>query len=254
MTENLLENNIIEKNILTELNINIDHIATIRNARGGVEPDPILGALECIQAGADGIVCHLREDRRHIKDNDVIRLRELNTRLDLEMATSKDVIDLAFKVKPDLVTIVPEKREELTTEGGLNTQFKQNELKELTKRFKDLGIIVSLFIEPEKEKINDTLEIGADMVEFHTGHYSNDYPNNLGSHLSKIKEAILYAKINNLRIAAGHGLNYQNTESIASIKGIDELSIGHSIISRAVFVGLHNAVKEMKEIIKNANN
>lgn len=238
---------------MIELNVNIDHIATVRNARGGNQPDPFYGAMECIKAGADGIVCHLREDRRHIRDNDVIKLRELHTRLDLEMATSDDVVDLAFKVKPDLVTIVPEKREELTTEGGLNTNYTRQELTELTKKFRDLGITVSLFIEPEVDKINDTLEIGADMVEFHTGHYANDFPNNVTSHLAKLNEAVRYAKLNKLRVAAGHGLNYENTELVASINDIDELSIGHSIISKAVFVGLFNAVSEMKEIIKNAN-
>lgn len=236
---------------MIELNINIDHVATVRNARGGVEPDPFLAAEISIKNGADGIVCHLREDRRHIKDNDVIKLRELNTRLDLEMATSSDIVDLALRIKPDLVTIVPEKREELTTEGGLNTKFKLNELKELTKRFHDKDIIVSLFIEPNIDNINDSLEIDADMVEFHTGHYANDI-NNKEHHISIIKKAVDYAKSNDLRIAAGHGLDYRNTKDISKIDGIDELSIGHSVISHSIYVGLAQAVREMKDIIINA--
>jgi len=236
---------------LIELNINIDHVATVRNARGEVEPDPFNAALLSINNGADGIVCHLREDRRHIKDNDVIKLRELDTRLDLEMATSEDIVKLALEVKPDLVTIVPEKREELTTEGGLNTSFKLNELKILTERFHDKGIIVSLFIEPNIININDTLEIKADMVEFHTGHYANE-THNKDYHLDLIKKSVDYAKKNNLRVAAGHGLDYNNTSEIAKIKGIDELSIGHSVISKSIFVGIPTAVKQMKDIIIDA--
>ncbi len=237
---------------MIELNVNIDHVATVRNARGGVEPNPFAIAKLSIDNGAEGIVCHLREDRRHIKDADVFKLSELDTRLDLEMAVSPDVVELALKVKPELVTIVPEKREELTTEGGLNTQYKQNELKELIKRFHDRGIIVSLFIEPSIDTINDSLEMNADMVEFHTGHYANEYLINKDYHLNLIKYAVQYAKSNNLRIAAGHGLDYINTTEIAKIKGIDELSIGHSIISKSIYIGIEKAVRDMKEIIKNA--
>lgn len=237
---------------MIDLNINIDHIATLRNARGGFEPDPILGTIECLSAGADGIVCHLREDRRHIKDNDVFKLRELDTRLDLEMAVSDDIIALAFKVKPELVTIVPEKREELTTEGGLLITPRKEFLKDLTARFHDKDILVSLFIEPDINIIDECLEIGIEMVEFHTGHYANEYPNNLNANLAKIKKAIDYAKSNEMRVCAGHGLNYENTTEIASLSGIDELSIGHSIISKSIFTGISSAVKEMKGIIKNA--
>ena len=237
---------------MIDLNINIDHIATLRNARGGFEPDPILGAIESINAGADGIVCHLREDRRHIRDEDVIKLRELDTRLDLEMAVSNDIIELAFKVKPELVTIVPEKREELTTEGGLLIAPRKEFLKDLKNKFHDKDILVSLFVEPDIDIIDQCLDIGIEMLEFHTGHYANEYPKNLEVNLAQIKKAIDYAKSNGLRVCAGHGLNYTNTTEIAAIKGIDELSIGHSIISKSIFVGISSAVKEMKGIIENA--
>ena len=237
---------------MIELNVNIDHVATVRNARGGFEPSPFHIAKMAIENGAEGIVCHLREDRRHIKDDDVFKLRELDTRLDLEMATAPDVVELAFRVKPDLVTIVPEKREELTTEGGLNTKYKQYELSELIKRFRDNGIIVSLFIEPNIDNINDSLELKADMVEFHTGHYANEYSTQKERHLKLISQAVDYAKENNLRIAAGHGLDYNNTFEIAKLNGIDELSIGHSIISKSIYVGIEKAVRDMKEIIRNA--
>ncbi len=234
-----------------ELNVNIDHIATIRQARGGKEPDPIAAAVICELAGANGIVCHLREDRRHINDRDVELLRQIvQTKLDLEMANNEEIIQIALKVKPDMVTIVPEKRMELTTEGGLDVITNSQSLRILVERMHERGIIVSFFVEPDKDQIYSAKECGADMVELHTGKYSNlVIASERIIELQKICESAVYAKNLGLKVAAGHGLNYQNVAPICKIDSISELSIGHSIISRAALVGLERAVREMKEII-----
>lgn len=237
------------------LNVNIDHIATIRQARGGKEPDPVTGALIAEVAGAKGIVCHLREDRRHINDRDLRLLRELiQTKLDLEMGSVEEIIKIALATKPELVTIVPEKRQELTTEGGLDVASDIERFKALVDRMHSKEIEVSFFIEPDFKQIESALKAGADIVELHTGSFANA-PNSeiYKIELKKIIQSAKFAKDAGLKVAAGHGLNYVNSYDIALIKEIDELSIGHSIISRAVLVGLERAVKEMIEIINFGN-
>ncbi len=236
------------------LNVNVDHIATIRQARGGNEPDPVAAAIICELAGARGIVCHLREDRRHIQDRDVELLRRVvSTKLDLEMAAVDEIIQIALKIKPDMVTIVPEKRMELTTEGGLDVAMDVPKYEELVKVMHNAGIEVSFFIEPNFEQIDAALKAGADIVELHTGVYANlKEEKEIHNELRRIKEASKYSKSNGLKVAAGHGLNYFNVVPISRIDFIDELSIGHSIISRAAFVGLEKAVREMIELINSA--
>ncbi len=234
------------------LSINIDHIATIRNARGGTEPDPIAAAKICERAGADGIVVHLREDRRHIKDHDVRELREtVTTKLDLEMGANEDIVLIALDIVPDLITLVPEKRQELTTEGGLDVVAQQENLRSVIERFHEKRIPVSLFIYPEKSQIDASKQIGADMIELHTGEYS-DAANTAERERSfkRIQDSATYGKSIGLGVNAGHGLNYINVARVAGIQAIDEMSIGHSIISRAAFVGLDRAVQEMIALVK----
>lgn len=233
------------------LNVNIDHVATLRQARGGVEPEPITAALIAELAGATGIVCHLREDRRHINDRDLKLLRSLiQTKLDLEMAATPEIIQIAIDTKPDLVTIVPEKRQELTTEGGLDLTQDTEKFEELCNKMHKNGIEVSFFVEPDKNLIQIAKDISADMVELHTGVYANAKTEKEKLiELEKIQTAAEFASKLGLKVAAGHGLNYFNTPPIAAIKYINELSIGHSIISRAIFVGIESAVKEMIELI-----
>ncbi len=237
---------------MMELNINIDHVATLRNARGGNDPDLLRAAEIVLATDSAGIVIHLREDRRHIKDADVYAIRKIcNKKLDLEMANAPEIVDIALNVMPDLITLVPEKREELTTEGGLNIQKYATELEKTINRMHAQNIKVSLFVEPEEATINLCHKIGADMVELHTGKYANLCPaNQFANELSAIKSATAQAKSLGMRVAAGHGLNLENTKEIASITGIDEVSIGHSIIARAVFIGLQAAINEMLELIQ----
>lgn len=234
------------------LSINIDHIATLRNARGGADPDPITAAAVCEKAGAEGIVVHLREDRRHIRDNDVYLLRKsLKTTFDLEMGANEEIIAIALKVVPDLITLVPEKRMELTTEGGLDVVLQKNHLKTVIDRFHQKNIPVSLFVNPEKNQIEASKEIGADMIELHTGEYSEAKENdNIQRFLLELRNGAEYGKSIGLRVNAGHGLNYTNVVPVAKISAIDEMSIGHSIISRATIVGLHQAVQEMLALVK----
>jgi pyridoxine 5-phosphate synthase len=232
------------------LNVNIDHIATLRNARGGAEPEPITAALMAELAGATGIVCHLREDRRHINDRDVYLLRKLvTTKLDLEMAATDEIIGIALDVVPELVTIVPEKRKELTTEGGLNVAGDILRFTELCGNMHLKCIEVSFFIEPDFAQIEAAAKCGADMVELHTGIYSNAKGEEMAEELIRVEKAAYFAKGMDLKVAAGHGLNYLNTKPISRIKAIDELSIGHSIIARASLLGLDEAVKKMLSII-----
>ncbi|MEJ5286491.1 MAG: Pyridoxine 5'-phosphate synthase [Candidatus Kapaibacterium sp.] len=239
---------------MVTLNVNVDHIATLRQARGGNEPDPVAAAVICELAGANGIVCHLREDRRHIQDRDVELLRQVvSTKLDLEMAAVEEIINIALRIKPDLVTIVPEKRMELTTEGGLDVAKDIPRFKELVARMHQSGIEVSFFIEPELKQIDAVLETGAEIVELHTGVYSNLRDiKQIKLELERLKKAADYAKNSGLRVVAGHGLNYRNVFDICLISSIEELSIGHSIISRAAFVGLERAVREMIDAINYA--
>ena len=232
------------------LNVNIDHVATLRKARGGFEPDPVTAALKAELAGATGIVCHLREDRRHLTDRDLRILREvIQTKLDLEMAANDDIIKIALATKPDLVTIVPEKRQELTTEGGLNVLAELERHRELVKKMHDKDIEVSYFIEPDKDQIDACKEIGADMVELHTGTYSNADKSNINNEIEKIKFGAKYAFNAGLMIAGGHGLNYVNVRPLCKITEFKEFSIGHSIIAHSVYTGIELAVREMIEII-----
>ena len=235
-----------------KLSINIDHIATLRNARGGVEPNPILASQIAERAGADGIVCHLREDRRHIRDKDVQRLRaSITTKLDLEMSAVPEIVAVAKRIKPELVTLVPERREELTTEGGLDVARLRRSLSRTIEELHGKNILVSLFVDPLKAQIDIAKEIGADMIELHTGEYA-DATTALQRerHLRKIKAMALYGKKIGLTVNAGHGLNYENIQPIMEISEIEEVSIGHAVVARAMWVGLENAVKEMADLVK----
>lgn len=233
---------------MPKLCINIDHIATVREARKTTEPDPILAARLAIEGGADGITVHLREDRRHINDRDVLLLSQnvKNVLFTLEMAATDEMLEISSKIKPGLVTLVPEKRQELTTEGGLNVIGQRKYLIEYLQKLHKNNLTVSIFINGDKEQIKTAKEIGADFVEIHTGPYAEN-PNE--KELGIVRGAVSYAQSLGLKTNAGHGLNYQNTAPIANIKGIEQLHIGHSIISRAVMVGIKEAVREMKEII-----
>ena len=234
------------------LAVNIDHIATLRNARNEFEPDPVAAALLAEKSGAAGIVCHLREDRRHIRDNDLQRLRQaVTTKLDLEMAMTQEMQHIALQTKPELITLVPEKREELTTEGGFNITTHYNTLVEFLKPFKAAGIESSIFIEPDQKAIDLAAEAGADIVELHTGSYAlktNDEERAL--ELQRIHDAATYAKSIGLKVVAGHGLNYLNIAPFTAISEIEEVSIGHAIIARAVLTGLDKAIRELLRIIQ----
>jgi pyridoxine 5-phosphate synthase len=234
--------------------INIDHIATLRQARKESEPDPVTAAGICELAGAEGIVCHLREDRRHIIDRDLRLLKEVvKTKLDLEMAATDEMIKIARLIKPEMVTLVPEKREEVTTEGGLNIAASKDKISNAVDSIKEAGVMVSIFIDPQPENVDLALEAGADMVEIHTGQYANAKKiSDKIIEIEKIRQIALMAKELGIGVNAGHGLNYLNIVPIANIEDIDEVSIGHAIISRAVFTGLQKAVEDMLEIIRRA--
>jgi pyridoxine 5-phosphate synthase len=237
---------------MPRLGVNIDHVATVRQARGVMYPDPIAAAGIVELAGADGVVCHLREDRRHMQDRDLRLLREIiQTRLNLEMAATEEMIRIALTTKPDIVTLVPEKREELTTEGGLDVIKFFQSLKKGIQRLQKGGIPVSLFVDARKDQIKASEEVGANSIEIHTGHYCDaKTPAEADEELKKILDAVGEATHRNLQIAAGHGLNYVNVQRIAEVREIEELNIGHSIIARAVLVGLDRAVREMIALIK----
>lgn len=233
------------------LGINIDHIATLRNARGGAEPSLIECAKLCQEVGVDGITTHLREDRRHIKDADVWALKEiLTTRLNLEMAMTEEMQSIAIELKPAACCIVPEKREELTTEGGLDVDSQLEKAIDFIKPLRASNIAVSLFIDPNIKQVTASYKAGAEFIELHTGAYSEAFgtPQEEIEFL-KLKEAAIFAHSLGLKVNAGHGLNYQNVSRMNEIPKLVELNIGHSIISRAVFVGIKNAVTEMKELI-----
>jgi pyridoxine 5-phosphate synthase len=235
------------------LGVNVDHVATIRQARMGIEPDPVMAATLAILGGADGITVHLREDRRHIQDRDLRLLKEfVPVELNLEMAATKEMISIAISTKPDLVTLVPEKRQELTTEGGLDVKSQKKYLQEAIKKIKKAGIPVSLFINPDIDDVNVSGQVGADMVEIHTGMYANAKGQKQEKELSRVVRAIQSGLHSGLLVNAGHGLNYFNVSRIASIQGLRGLYIGHSIISRAVLVGMKRAVRELKDLIKEA--
>ncbi|OIN26081.1 pyridoxine 5'-phosphate synthase [Vibrio barjaei] len=236
------------------LGINIDHIATLRNARGTKYPDPVHAAEIAERAGADGITIHLREDRRHILDRDVRILREtLQTRMNLEMAVTDEMIDIALKTKPEFVCLVPEKREELTTEGGLDVKGQLEKIKAATEKLSAAGIKVSLFIDADREQIDAAKAAGAPFVELHTGHYADaETEEDQQDELKKIAAGASYAADIGITVNAGHGLTYHNVAPIAALPEIYELNIGHSIIGRAVFDGLHKAVADMKAVMESA--
>lgn len=235
------------------LGVNVDHIATLRQARLGIEPEPAMAATLAMLGGADGITVHLREDRRHINDRDLDLLNNIvPVELNLEMAATGEMLRIALKKRPDLVTLVPEKRNELTTEGGLDVKMNRKKIKSTVKTLKDSGIMVSLFINPVEEDIEIAKETGADMVEIHTGGYSNEKGEQQEKELIRVIRSVRKAIDIGLKANAGHGLNYANVSKVAEIEGIRGLYIGHSIISRAVLVGIERAVREMKELINNA--
>jgi len=232
------------------LGVNVDHVATLRQARLGTDPEPVMAATLAILGGADGITIHLREDRRHINDRDLDLMKSfVPVELNLEMAATAEMLRIAIKKKPDLVTIVPEKRKELTTEGGLDVKSNNKALKEAVKRLKGNGIKVSLFINPAESDIGLSKETGADMVEIHTGAYANEKGVARENELFRVQKAVLKARELGLVVNAGHGLNYQNVSGIAEIEGVRGLYIGHSIISRSVLIGIERAVREMKDLI-----
>ncbi len=236
------------------LGVNVDHVATVRQARKTFEPDPVMAATLAILGGADGITLHLREDRRHICDRDLRLLREMvPCELNLEMAATDEMISIACEIGPDLVTLVPEKRQELTTEGGLDVAGRKEHLREAVGRIRDAGIPVSLFINPVMSDAELSKDIGVDMVEIHTGLYANSRGKAQEDELLRVMQAVRAACDARLLVNAGHGLNYYNVMKIAAISEIRGLYIGHSIVSRAVLVGMKLAVQEMKSLIREAN-
>ncbi len=235
------------------LGVNIDHVATLRQARGIDFPDPTDIALLAEKAGADYITLHLREDRRHIQDFDVAHMhRRLTTYMNLEIAVTREMLDIAARVKPRDVCFVPEKRQELTTEGGLNVCEQKQRIGDACKELEDAGIRVSLFIDADPEQIDAAKEIGARTVEIHTGHYANAAAADKNSEANKLLSAFQYAKDLGLIVNAGHGLNYENVHPIAASSAVSEFNIGHSIISRALYVGIEKAVHDMKRILTEA--
>lgn len=237
---------------MAKLGVNVDHVATIRQARGGSEPDPVAAAAIAELAGADGITIHLREDRRHIQERDVILLRKtIQTRLNLEMAPTDDMVGIALKVLPDAVTLVPEKREELTTEGGLDVSLHRLLIKKQVELLRQGGITVSLFVDPDIEQIKMSHRVGADFIEIHTGTYCDAKKAEMRkSELAKIETGIRAGRKLGLGVNAGHGLDYWNVRDVVALGGVDEFNIGHSIISRAVLVGMDRAVREMAALVR----
>jgi pyridoxine 5-phosphate synthase len=237
---------------MVKLGVNIDHVATLREARKTHEPDPVRAAILCLEAGCDSIVCHLREDRRHINEEDVKRLRlAVKKRLNLEMSIAKEIVGIACKVRPDQATLVPERRREVTTEGGIDVARQEKHVKDIVGRLMDKGIRVSLFINPDRRQIDASLRTGAGIIELHTGEYANAKNSKEEAlEFKRLGTACRYALDQGLEVNAGHGLCYENVSRIARIDGMHELNIGHSIISRAVFMGLENAVKDMISLIR----
>lgn len=237
---------------MARLAVNVDHVATVRQARGIAIPDPVEAAVLCEHAGADGIVVHLREDRRHIQDRDVRMLRELvKTKLNLEMAATPEIIAIAREVGPEVVTLVPEKRQELTTEGGLDVKGNLRALEMAINEVRDAGIRVSCFVDPDISQIKASIDAGADIVEIHTGAYAEaEDEESAGIELEKISKVAGFAAKGGLKVSAGHGLNYWNARAVAEIPEVEELSIGHAIIARAIMVGLTRAVEEMVMLVE----
>lgn len=236
---------------MIKLGVNIDHVATIRQARKTFEPDPVTAAALAILGGADVITVHLREDRRHIQDRDVRLLREMvGIKFNLEMSIAKEIVRIAMEIKPEQVTLVPERRQEITTEGGLDVVSHKKMLLEIIRRFREAGILVSLFIDAEEEQIAASKDVDAQFIELHTGNYAlakDDVTR--GKMIEKLRKGVSFAQKLGLRVNAGHGLTYHNTGSIVESLDVEELHIGHSIVSRSVFVGIQRAVSEMKDLI-----
>lgn len=237
-----------------KLGVNIDHIATLRQARRTVYPDPIAAALEAEEAGADSITLHLREDRRHIQDADVLKLREVvRTKMNLEMAVTDEMVGIAARVGPEDCCLVPERREELTTEGGLDVAGQLDRVSAACARLAAHGVRVSLFIDPDPRQIEAAARTAAPVIEIHTGHFADAHsPLTEQQELARIEKAVALGLDLGLQVNAGHGLHYENVRVVAGIPGVAELNIGHSIVSRAVFVGLRQAVREMKTLIRQA--
>jgi pyridoxine 5-phosphate synthase len=237
---------------MPRLGVNIDHVATLREVRKGIEPEPAFAALICEAAGAQAIVAHLREDRRHIKEKDLYILKEVvKTKLNLEMSIASEIVEIACRLKPDQATLVPEKRQELTTEGGLDVISNFKKIKQALGQLEKKHIPVSLFIDPDKKQIEAAKKVGAGIIELHTGRYADAKDKNeQEKYFKEIQTATHYAKNKGLHVFAGHGLNYYNVTRVAKIKEIEELNIGYSIVCRAVLVGLDRAVREMKALIK----
>ena len=242
---------------MLKLGVNIDHVATIREARyrgtGRGEPDPVAAALACEAGGAHGITAHLREDRRHIQDRDVWKLREvIKTRLNLEMANAPEIVEIALKLKPDIICLVPERRQEVTTEGGLDVSGNVKALSETCKRMKDRGIEVSLFIAPDAEQIAAAAKTGAQFIELHTGAFAEHFDTGAGRkhELDRLIKGATQAHELGLKVNAGHGLNYENLPTLHQVPHLVELNIGHSIVSRAISVGMTEAVKEMLALMR----
>ncbi|OSN07807.1 pyridoxine 5'-phosphate synthase [Lonsdalea iberica] len=236
------------------LGVNIDHIATLRNARGTAYPDPVQAAFIAEQAGADGITVHLREDRRHITDRDVRLLRQtIQTRMNLEMAVTDEMVAIACELKPHFCCLVPEKRQEVTTEGGLDVAGQQEKMQDAVKKLKAAGINVSLFIDPDRTQIDAAVACAAPYIELHTGAYADADGDEARQHeFERIRDAATYAAAKGIRVNAGHGLTYHNVQPIAALPEMHELNIGHSIIGRAVMSGLPAAVAEMKSLMREA--
>ncbi|MGE0708910.1 MAG: pyridoxine 5'-phosphate synthase [Planctomycetota bacterium] len=238
---------------MIRLGVNVDHVATIRQARRGREPDPVTAAHEAELGGADQITLHLREDRRHIQDRDLRLLRaSAQTPLNLELAAALEVVAIALEVRPDQVTLVPERREEVTTEGGLDVAGQLARLTELTRRFQDAGVAVSFFVDPDLRQVEASRAAGATHVELHTGAYAEARGAAQAAELERLRAAGAAAVGHGLHLALGHGLDYRNVQAVCRIAGVEELNIGHSIVSRAVHVGIREAVREMKRLIREA--
>jgi pyridoxine 5-phosphate synthase len=244
-----------------ELGVNVDHVATVRQARRTYEPDPVWAAVEAHLGGADGITCHLREDRRHIQDEDVRRLRELtHIKLNLEMAATEEMVGIATRIKPEMAMLVPEGRAEITTEGGLDIVSQEARLKTMVKRLLDGGIRVSVFIDAELKQVEAAHRVGATVCEIHTGPYAHAFHSKgrdaesaaVLTELQRIQKAGDAIRQLGMRFNAGHALNYFNVQPVAALKGVRELHIGHAIVSRAVFVGMREAVREMKRLMVQA--
>jgi len=234
------------------LGVNIDHVATLREVRHGIEPEPAFAALIAQTAGADSIVVHLREDRRHIKERDLYILKEIvKVKLNLEMSVAEEIVRIACKVKPDQSTLVPERRQELTTEGGLDVGANFNRIKQAFHKLDKQAIMVSLFIDPDKKQIDAARKLGIRMVELHTGRYADARnKKEQNKYFKELETAVKYARDKGLHAYAGHGLNYYNVSKVAKIEGIEELNVGYSIVCRAVLVGLERAVREMKVLMR----